>query len=119
MASTLRTAIRTIADASATGKAIKAPDPETVKRTVAALEVIWKALKGAWPRFRAWFQKGLSDDDWARFQELANRLPAVTAEERQELLMLVRRGLRLEKQSPEQTENELSDDELDAPMQPA
>ena len=116
--STLRNAIRTIADAVA-GSQRKKADTETARKIVAALAVVWEAAQKAWPRFRDWFRRGFSDDEWARFQELGNKLPTVTAQEREELLLLTRRGLRLHKQTSKDTEQEIPDDELDAPVAPA
>jgi hypothetical protein len=112
---TLRDAIRVLSEASPKATK-KLRDPETTKKVIAALGVIWKALKKAWPRFREWFRQGLNDDEWARYQELGNKLPSVTPEQRQELLDLTRRGLRLNEQSSAETEGGLPDAELDAPV---
>src|SRR3954449_6937450 len=103
MNSSLRSAIRAIAQQSSPASgAAKKLDAEQAQRILRALGVIWAALKKAWPRFTAWFRKGLTDDEWDRVVQLGNKLPSVTAEERDELLMLVRRGLRLERRSAEE-----------------
>lgn len=109
--STLRTAIRTIAAANSSKKRVV--DPQTVHKTISALMVIWNALQGAWPKFQKWFRNGLTDEQWDRFTEIANRLPSLTATEREELIELTKLGLRLNRQSPSETEAELPDSELD------
>src|SRR5215217_3335731 len=117
MASTLREAIRVVAQA-VSGSQARRMDPETAKRITKALVVIWKALRKAWPKFRDWFRKGLADDEWNRYTELANKLPGVSPDERAELLLLTKRGLPLDKQSATETEHEIRDANLDAPLEP-
>jgi hypothetical protein len=60
--STLRDAIRVIAQA-VSGSQAQRMDRETAKRIVKALVVVWKALQKAWPKFRDWFRKGLTDEE--------------------------------------------------------
>jgi hypothetical protein len=115
--STLRDAIRVIAQA-VSGSQSKRMDRETAKRIVKALMVVWKALQKAWPKFRDWFRKGLTDEEWRRYTDLANKLPGVSPDERAELLLLTKRGLRLDTQSAADTEREIPDVNLDAPVEP-
>ena len=115
MASTLRTAIRTISKASAPSPWSARTDSDMAKN-ITALETMWRALETTSPWYREWFRKGLAEEGWARFQELANQLPSLPVKEREELIALTRRGLRLDRQSPTDTEREIPDVELDAPL---
>lgn len=119
MASTLRTAIRTLAEAQPRNLRFDAPDPKTVEKVISALVILWKALKKAWPRFVKWFRAGLSDEEGERFEQLANRLPGVSSDELAELVTLARKDLRLDRQSVNETERDLPEAELDAAVDEA
>ncbi len=109
----LRGAIRTLQAVGEASRpsAMEVPDGRALMR---AIETIAKAIEKAWPFFSKWFVSGLSEAEMSRFRELTARLPSSSEAEVRELLALTRKGLRLDRQSAEATEDELPGDELDS-----
>lgn len=115
---TLRQAIRVIA--ATRGGQGRVPDADPRRERATQALILLRDV--GWPAFHRWFRRGFSDVQWARYMDLADRLPGLSRDEFAELLALTRAGLRLDREAPETVEGTVEREaprELDREVDPA